>query len=85
MGSRARAGQTAAHERHHDVHVRQLPADLQHHDGVHAVQEPGPVAAADQPGVCAVRDAKDEEQDVGGEGGVCAYESGGFSVGDLEG
>ena len=54
MGSRPRARQATTHERNHDVHVRQLAADLQHHDGVYAVQEPHPGAAADESGVCEV-------------------------------
>lgn len=44
LGDRPRARQTTTHECNHDVHVRQFSADLQHHDGIHAVQEPDPRA-----------------------------------------
>lgn len=40
LGTRPRACQSLAHERNHDVHVGQLAADIQHNDGLHAVQEP---------------------------------------------
>lgn len=38
MGTRDRARQSASHERFRNVHVGQFVTDLQHHDGVHAVQ-----------------------------------------------
>lgn len=60
MGGRLGPRESAAHERNHDVHVRQLPPDLQHHDGLHAVQEPNPRDPADQPGLHQVRVAEDQ-------------------------
>lgn len=66
MGSGSRAGESATHERHHDVHVRQLVADIQHYDGVHVVQNPPAGPAADEHGVCQVRDRGHEEYAVDG-------------------
>lgn len=40
LGGRPRPRQGPPHDRHYDVHVRQLAADLQHHDGLHGLQEP---------------------------------------------
>lgn len=37
VGTGAGAGQGAPNERHHDVHVRQLAANIQYHDGLHAL------------------------------------------------
>ena len=54
MGDRPSAREAAAHERDHDVHVRQLAADIQHHDGLHVVQEPNHRPGADESGVYAV-------------------------------
>lgn len=85
MGAGARARQSSPHERHHDVHVRQLAADLQHYDGLHAVQEPAAGPAADERRVRALRDRRHEEVAVDSEGGVCGYELVGVGAGDLEG
>ena len=48
LGNRARPGEIPPDERDHDVHVRQLFTDLQHHDGIHAIQEPNRRAVVDQ-------------------------------------
>lgn len=61
MGGRPRAREATPHERDHDVHVRQFPADFQYHDGFHVVQEPPPGAVTDESGFRKVRDAADEE------------------------
>lgn len=42
LGSRPRPIKTSPYECDHDVHVRKQPANLQHHDGVYAVQGPHP-------------------------------------------
>lgn len=39
MGGRLGSRQRSTHDWHHDVHVRKLAADLQHHDGIHGIQE----------------------------------------------
>lgn len=56
MGTRSRPGQTTPHERDHDVHVRQLAPDLQHHDGVHVVQGSDPGTYEYESSVYEVRD-----------------------------
>lgn len=48
MGAGSGAGQGAPDERHHDVHVGKLTPNLQHHDGLHALQEPHTGLATDQ-------------------------------------
>lgn len=47
VGTGAGARKGAPHERHHDVHVGKLAANLQHHDGLHALQESDPGLVAD--------------------------------------
>ena len=39
MGTSPCARQSSPHERNNDVHVRKLITNLQHNDGLHAVQE----------------------------------------------
>ena len=85
MGTRPRARQSLAHERHHDVHVRQLAADLQHHDGLHVVQEPHHRHLYHQRSLQALRIRGDEEAAVGGQGVLCADELCGAGIGHMEG
>lgn len=51
MGARHSARQSSPHECNHDVHVRQQSSDLQHNDGLHAIQEPNPGVAIYERGV----------------------------------
>lgn len=64
MGDSHSPSQSPPHERGHDVHVGQQSADLQHHDGVHAVQEPDTKLDADEPSVHEVRDGGHKEDDM---------------------
>lgn len=73
------------HECCYDVHVGEQSADLQHHDGVHALQEPNPEPDADQSSVHEVRDGGNEEDNLVDESGIRDDEYGGFSIGDMEG
>ena len=68
MGDCVRTIQTDSHERHHDVYVWQQSANLQHHDGFHALQGSYPRPALDQHGLCKVRDRWDPYQVEGRQG-----------------
>jgi len=48
----------------HDVHVGKQSANLQHHDGVHAVQESDTKPDADQSSLHKVRDGGDKEDNM---------------------
>ena len=85
MGTRPGSGQSAPHERHHDVHVRQQSPNLQYHDGIHALQEPHSRTATNEYCVYQVRDGRNTEDVVDGQGDVRGYESCGAWVGDVEG
>ena len=85
LGTRPRARQSLAHERNHDVHVRQLAADIQHNDGLHAVQEPHHGHLHHERSVPAVRIRGDEKAAVARQGVLRADELCGAGVGGLEG
>lgn len=85
MGTRPRARQSSSHERHHDVHVRQLAPDIQHHDGVYAVQESNHWHTLHERGVPEVRVGWDEAAAVVGQGLLCAHELRCARFGGLEG
>lgn len=84
MGTGAGAGQGPSHERHYDVHVGQLAANLQHHDGLHALQESDPGLAADQRCLRKVRDRGHTQDALDGQGHVRCHESGRSELGNLE-
>lgn len=85
VGTGAGARQGAPHERHHDVHVGKLAANLQHHDGLHALQESDPGLTADQLRLREVRDRGHAQNALDGQGHVHRHEPGRFELGDLEG
>ena len=64
MGDCNCPGQGTPHECCDDVHVGEQPADLQHHDGVHALQEPHTEPDANEPGLHEIRDGGNEEDAV---------------------
>lgn len=65
MGSRPRTLQTDSHERNHDVHVRQQSTNLQHHDGIHALQGPHPGSNRYKRAILEIRDREQQGQDLG--------------------
>ena len=85
MGTRPRACQSLAHERNHDVHVRQFAADIQHNDGLHVVQEPYHRHLHNERSFQALRIRGDEEAAVGCQGMLCVDELCGAGIGRLEG
>ena len=50
LGARHSASEAATNECHHDVHVWQLAPNIQHYDGVYAIQEPHYRLGADKSG-----------------------------------
>jgi hypothetical protein len=84
MGAGPRARQTTTHERDHDVHVRQLAADLQYHDGLHVVQESHSRPYQYESGLHEVRDGGHQGQAVDDQGDLCDYAVGGAELGDME-
>lgn len=56
--------QGTTHECCYDVHVGQQPANLQHHDGLHAVQESDTKPDANEPSLHEVRDGGDKKDNL---------------------
>lgn len=77
--------QIAPDERNHDVHVWQLTADLQHHDGLHALHESYQGSSGHQPGIFPVRVRGNSKEIVYRQGGVRVDAAGRARVGSVEG
>ena len=71
MGASAGTRETTSHERNRDVHDRQQSADIQHHDGLHAVQGPDRGNHEHSEHFSKARDGREQGADDVGEGGVC--------------
>ena len=85
MGACPCSCQSPPNECDYDVYVRKYVADIQHHDGLYALQESCTGSPADKPGLHEVRDRRNEKQAMDGQGCLCTHEPGRSGPGNLEG
>lgn len=71
MGSRAGAREATPNDGHHDVYVRQRPADLLDYDGSDGIQESFDGTDGDELDVPEIRERGHGTAATDGEGGIC--------------
>lgn len=85
MGGRLGSLEADPHERNHDVHVWKQPANLQYHDGFHALQGSYTRLDSHQSRVCEIRNGFEPCEIVGMQGGICLDAARSTWIGYLEG
>ena len=84
MGGGSCASQAITDDSYHDVHVRQLLANIQHHDGGDGIQESHHGVDGYQSGLREVGERRHEGKDHNGQGSLRGYATACLGVRHLE-